>query len=489
MKSAQARRGMVRVFRRSLLGLPLLLASATAQAQPAEQPAPPAGLTAPRAMRLNEALRYAMAHQPQVVAAAARVAAARADARVPRAQWLPVLGAAAELVVGTTNNTTATPVNSGVLDVARIGGTTVVAPGDATLVPSASTYLGVGVGQEIFDFGRIAAQSAALDSLVLVQQYEGGLTELDVGYSVESAYYSVGAARSVVAAAEGAYARSLAHRDLAKAGVSSGLRPPIELTRAEADLKRFDVGRIRARGGLVAAQAQLAAAVGVPDPTLDAAESPNPDLSPLPPAGQLMREAGDRDPAILAARARLRAQRAETTAIRAELRPNLWLTGTFSGRGGSADASGATTNGTSNLPNDSWAPLVPNWDLGLVLSWRAFDDTVLARARASEARERVRQAELDSVQQKDIAVVQQAYTAALVAQNALPALVRSREAAQANYDQVEARFKAGLATGVELADAEAIRTDAEIQEALGRFEVARTRAALARAVGRGQMRR
>ena len=77
-----------------------------------------------------------------------------------------------------------------------------------------------------------------------------------------------------------------------------------------------------------------------------------------------------------------------------------------------------------------------------------------------------------------------------MAAQALPALVRSREAAQANYAQVEARFKSGLATGIELADAEALRTEAEIQEALGRFEVARTRAALGHAMGdRGSMNR
>ncbi len=453
--------------------LALTLVARVGHADP--PPAPAAGGV--RAMRLEEALTYAKAHQPQVIAAEARIAAARADAEIPRSQWFPVVGAAAEVVAGTANNTTATPINPGVLDVARIGGTKVVAPGQATMTPSVTTYVGVGVGQEVFDFGRIAAQSAALDASVLVQRLESSVTQLDIEFAVESAYFAVAAAKSVVVAAEGAYARAAAHRDLAKAGVDSGLRPPIELTRAEAALKRFDVGRIRARGGLVAAQAQLAAAVGVPELILDAADAPSADLSELRSTAALLRESGERDPAILAAIARVREQEARTTAIRAEMRPNLWLTGAFSGRGGSADAS------SGPLPSNSWAPLVPNWDVGLVLSWRAFDDTILSRAAASRAREVVRRAELAGVRQSERSVVQQAYTAAQIAQNALPALVRSREAAQANYVQVEARFKAGLSTAVELADAEAIRTDAEIQEALGTFEVARARAALARAVG------
>ena len=54
-----------------------------------------------------------------------------------------------------------------------------------------------------------------------------------------------------------------------------------------------------------------------------------------------------------------------------------------------------------------------------------------------------------------------------MAKDALPALERAVEAAHANYDQADARFKAGLGNGVELADAEALRTQAEIQLALG----------------------
>ena len=459
---------MLRVFP-SLTASALLLAThALAQPPSPDAPPPVAGV---RAMRLDQALAYAMAHQPQVLAAEARVAAARADARVPWSQWYPTIGAAAEVTAGTTNNTTASLVNPGVVDVARIGATPVVGPGNATLVPGGSTFLGVGLNQEVFDFGRIAAQAAALDASVLVQQHESIGAELDVGFAVESAYYAVTAAKAVVVAAEGAYARALAHRDLAKAGVDSGLRPPIEFTRAEADLTRFDVGRIRARGGLVAAQAQLGAAVGVPEGALDAAETPSPDLSPLGSAGQLLREAGERDPATLAARARVREQDARTRAIKAELRPSLSLTGTFSGRGGSADPSSG-----GPVPAYGWAPIVPNWDVGLVLSWHLFDETVSSRAAASRARENVRLAELASVRQSESALVQQAYTAAAVAQNALPALVRSSEAARANYAQVDARFRAGLATSVELADAEAVRTDAEIQEALGSFLKSRVRA-------------
>jgi outer membrane protein TolC len=454
-------------------GFILLLAGAPRAAAPSSQ-APSAAPV--RALKLSEALAYAATHQPRIVAARARIAAAQADAAIPRAQWLPTVSAAAELVVGTTNNSTATPISTGGLDLPRIGGTPMASPG--SLTPSPTTLVGIGVSQEIFDFGRIAAQSAALDASVVAERHQSSAVELDIAFAIESAYFAVQAAKAIVVAAEGAYARATAHRDLAKAGVDAGLRPPIEMTRAEADRMRFDVGRIRARGGLEAAQVQLAAAVGADDAALDAADEAGATTAGVTSLEAAIKQASSRDPLLLEALARVKEQEARTRAIKAETRPNLWLTSTFSGRAG-----GATPTSGEVAYGGGWIPSVPNWDVGLVLGWRIFDGTVLARADASRAREQVRRAELDGVRQQEIAAVQRAYVAGAVARDAIGALTRSREAAQANYAQVEARFKTGLATSVELADAEGLRTEAEIQEALGRFEVERTRAALGRAVG------
>ena len=84
--------------------------------------------------------------------------------------------------------------------------------------------------------------------------------------------------------------------------------------------------------------------------------------------------------------------------------------------------------------------------------------------------------------------MQQAYVAVDVAQAALVGLERAVDAARANYAQAEARFKAGLGTSLELADAEAVRTDAEIQLAVGQLRrAARPRASLARLIGGGAM--
>jgi outer membrane protein len=201
----------------------------------------------------------------------------------------------------------------------------------------------------------------------------------------------------------------------------------------------------------------------------------------LPNLNQAIAHAEARDPRLLQAFAELRAAEQHTRAVGAELRPNLELTGTLSGRAGAATPSG---NGT--LPDaDGFVPRVPNWDVGAVLSWPLFDGAISAREAAARAAERVQQEQIGLVREEDRAVVRKAYADVGVARTVLPGLSRAAEAARANYAQADARFKAGLGTSVELADAEALRTQAEIQLVLGEFELARARAAFGRAIAEG----
>jgi outer membrane protein TolC len=429
---------------------------------------------APQAMTLDEALSYARAHQPSLRAARERAQAALADAQVPRALWYPRGGATAQLLGGTSNNSSASYFGTYGVDLARIGGTTATTSG--TWQPYASSFVGIGLRQEVFDFGRIAAQSAVFDATAEAEGQRAQSQALDLDLAVRESYFAVKGAKAVQSAAQAAYDRVKSNRDLAAAGVKSGLRAPIELTRADADLMRLDVGRIRAQGSVETSQAVFAAIVGLDQPLLDAAGESAAANAP-PPLERAIPDALSREPAVLEADARVRSQQATTGAILSELRPDLQLTSLLSGRAGGAPVgSGAVPSGSGFLPD------IPNWDVGVALSWQWFDGTVLARMRASERYEKARREELDSAKLRTLSAVQQAYVGLDVAERAVPALQRSVEAAQANYAQASARFHAGLGTSVELADAEAVRTEAEIQLALGQFDAARARALVTRAI-------
>lgn len=430
-------------------------------------------------MTLAEATQYARTHRPSVRAALVRVDVVRAGADVARARWAPTIVGTAQLLATTTNNTTGSYVSVAGFDNPRVSATRASSAATASLVPSASTLVGVGARQELFDFGRISAEVSAADLRADAERHALDAARLDVDYDVEEAYFAVHAAHAVLDASEQAYARSAVHRDEARAGVDSGLRRPIELTRAEATLDRYDLGRIRARRGLEVAEFVLAAAVGSPEMRLDIS-GPAPVSPEPPPLESVLRTAAGRNPDLLATRARVQAQQGETRAIQAESRPNLFATGAISGNAGGATPSSGVSAEAGGL-----LPVVPNWDIGLVLAWPMFDATVGARADRSRAEEEAVRAEADVEWQRVAASVEQAYVDLETARASVPVLQHARDAAVANYDQANARFEEGMGNAVELADAEQVRTDAEIELALGSFDVARARAALARVTGGG----
>lgn len=425
-------------------------------------------------MTLAEALAFAHEHQPALLAARARTRASRDEAFIPRAAWYPRLAANAQLLGGSTNNTTASYVGAPGIDLPRIGGTRTAATGSWS--PSPSALAALGVRQEVFDFGRLAALAAAGDALAQVEEARGEAVALDLDLAITESFLAVRAAKSVQLAAESALHRAASNLDFATAGLNAGLRKPIEVTRAQADVARFEVGRVRAVAGVMTAEGLFAAAVGVPDPLLDAiGDVP---ASAAPPAVEAALAAAlARDPGLRAANALALAQQERTRSISAELRPDLQLTASLSGRaGGGPPTAGDVPSGGGYLPD------VPNWDVGLVLSWPFFDRVVVARRDASAGQEAARRAEADEERARLTALVQQASANFSAAQDAVPALERALDAARANEAQAEARFKAGLGNALELADAQGLLVENEIQLALGKFEAARSRARLGRAI-------
>jgi len=424
-------------------------------------------------MSLREAIRYAHEHQPSLAAARARVAVALAQSAVPRAGYMPRIAAAAEVLVGTSNNTTASYATVGILDVARVGGT--AANATRSWSPDPSTLIGASVHQELYDFGRLEAQADAYDALARAAGEDARGVQLDLDLLVEDSFYAVQSSKAILAAADAAVQRVQAHRDLAEAQVRAQLWSPIKLTRADADLANYTVDRVRAAGSLAIAQDVLAATIGAAEPAIDAGADDLTFATP-PQLAAAMRDVDVQAPELRAARAQLLAQQRISSAIRSELRPDLSVSAELTGRAGGAPVTAATPTG------GGWLPDVPNWDALVVLSWPIFDRVVTARARASERIEAVRVAEIDQVAQQLRTGAERGYVELEVARSAVPALQRALAAAQANHAQAEAQFTAGLGTAVELSDAEALLTDAQIQLAVGQFQQSRARARLGRAL-------
>jgi outer membrane protein TolC len=423
-------------------------------------------------MSLDEALAFARTHHLRIAAARQRVAAAEREADVATAQWLPRVGAMAQLVGATTNNSTTTLLGTATVDLPRIGATPV--RGGYDLQPYPSTVAAIGLRQQLYDFGRVAAERAAADLSSVVERYRASSITFDIDFAVRQSYYAVLAAVAIAEASRAAFLRASSHRDLARANVQSGMRPPIDLTRAEADVARYEAGMMRARANIRVARIAFAASVGVDDLELEAAPA-QAEGAPIPPLENLLQRA-QRTPLVLEGRARALAQRAETRRIEAQTRPTVWATGSVSGRaGGAHPSSGPTPYG------EGWLPTVPNYNAGLAFMWPLVEPTWDRRADVSRERELAASSEAELALRTQRALIRTAYQDASVARETLGAAERGADAARANWDQADHRFGVGLGTSTELADAQALRAEADIQLAIARFEVARASAALERA--------
>lgn len=455
------------------LGVLVAACASPASASAATPSEPPAtGERAPRTMTLDEAIAFARTHNPRVVGAHRRAVAAERDAEVPGAQWLPRVGAMAQVVGSTTNNSTATLLGTGTVDLPRIGATPVV--GSPDFSPHPSTAAAIGVRQQLYDFGRVGVERAAADLVSAVERYRAAGSALDVDLAVRRSYFAVLAADAIADASRAAFERAASHRDLARANVRSGMRPPIEQTRAEADVARYEAAMMRASATVHVTRIAFADVVGVEDEELAPASAVF-DAPALPPLAALL-ERVRRTPLAMEGEARVEAQRAETRRLSAQTRPTLWATAAVSGRAGGADPSSGP-----NPYGGGWLPTVPNYGGGVVLTWPIVEPTWDRRAEASRARELAMTSEAEVAVRAQRALIRTSYAEALVARETLGAAERGAEAARANWDQAEHRFGVGLGTSTELADAQALRAEAEIQLAVARFQMASATAAVMRA--------
>lgn len=414
-------------------------------------------------MSLAEALVFARQHQPDLVVARERLRAAEVGLGLPRAGWLPQVGAMAQLNVATSNNSTAVVQAGGAVALSRIGGTPQTIP--PSFAPRPSTVVAVGLRQTVYDFGRIAAETAVADALVELERRRGGEVEFAVGLAVQESFFAVLAARAVRDAAEGAMRRAALHLAATRAGLERGLRSASDLARAEADVARFELGLVRARGGLRAAQGLLAAAIGADEPAIDARGSFADEVPDSATSGAY--------PFVRTAAAELRVAAARGEALRRELRPSLFFGASFSGRAGGTPAS----NGT--VPTGrGWLPAVPNWDVGLVFSAPLYDGVVRARRRVARAEERVSRARLAASERQRTFELRAARIQLEVAEQAEAPLERALAAIDHSLRAAEARYRQGLGSALEVSDAAAQLVDAEVQLALGRFDVARHRVLL-----------
>jgi outer membrane protein len=453
--------------------LAVSMATATAAAQ---TPAPQAGAP-PQAFTLEQAIRYAADHYPTVRAAIEQVNASAAGVDVARGAYLPRLDSTWQTNRATANNIFGQLLPQSVIP--PISGPVLPSP---TTASAWSSAVGALASWEPIDLGLRRATVAGADAAVARARADEALTRLDVQDAVGAAFLEALAAQEAVSAVQADLDRRNVLRNAVQALVDNQLRPGADLSRAEAERAAAETRVIEARRDATLAQVALtrllgitaAAPVAANGGALLAQASPAPAAgSPPPPAAHPLAQAQQA--------AVEQAQAAEHVLARTDL-PRVFVESSVSARGSGASAAGPFESGAGGLGLER-----ANWAAGVqVVFPNVFDVSSLrARKAAAAASSRAEAARYDEAL-LTVTSRQQSAAAQLDAARAVAANTPVQlDAARQSESQARARYDAGLTSIVEVADAQSLLAQAEVQDRLARVAV--WQALLAAAVARGDL--
>jgi outer membrane protein TolC len=150
--------------------------------------------------------------------------------------------------------------------------------------------------------------------------------------------------------------------------------------------------------------------------------------------------------------------------------PRFNLQGASYARGTGANPDGTTEGGVSGL-----GPNIHNWAVGMTVTFPVFDlPSIRARKDIAEHRRLAEAARYDQILVDLQAQVRQAGERLQSARRVADLLPRQLDAARAAEQQATARYRAGLGTLIEVADAQRLLTQTEIDDSLARLNVWRS---------------
>lgn len=444
-----------------LAALSMVLAAAGASAQPA--PAFP--------ITLQQAVRRAVEQYPAIRAASERVLAQESGVDLARTAYWPRLDSSLQLNRATRNNV------AGLL----LPGTNIPPiSGPVSAGTSLSGLWGSGAGVllswEAFDFGQRGASVDLARTLVTRARATAALTSLDVGVSTADAFLRLAAAQEMVRAARANLQRQQVFADSVATLVRNALRPGADDSRAQAEMALARIQVAQAEQAEQVARAELVQWLGAPMADVRIEEAPllaaPPAASPTPAAAHPLAETQ------LAA---IEVSRAVQDTLSRSYVPRINVQTAYSLRDSGASPSGESLGGASGLGFDT-----PNWALGVTATFPVLDWLSLRERKRIEAHnEQAERAGCDRVVRELASQSDQARAQVEGARRVAESTPAQLAAARVLERQSRARYDAGLATIVEVADAQRLLLQAEVSDAVARLAI--WRATLAEASARGDL--
>jgi outer membrane protein len=409
-----------------------------------------------RVLTLDEALRTARAHHPQLQVAHAQTEVAHARAEESLAPLLPQVSGSATYQ-RTTSNYVPQPGSAGASS-----------PAAANFDTFNSFRFGLSANQLIYDFGQSTGKWDAAKINARSQANSEQRSGEQVAFNLRAAYYNAAATRSLVKVAQDALVNQEAHLKQSQGFVRAGTRPEIDLAQALTNRATARVALINAQNGYDVARAQLNQAMGV-EGTIEY-DVDVPVVAPVP------GEDGSTDellPQAIKARPDLQALADQIRAQQATIRA------TKGGYGPALNAGTAFNESGPALDNLGW-----NWYLGLSLTWQIFGGGITRQqVREAQASASVLSGQYEIQHQQIRLELEQARLAVRAAKASVEATHEAVVNAREQLRLAEGRYQAGVGNVIELGDSQVAMTTASAQEVQAQFNLATARAQLMLALG------
>lgn len=409
-------------------------------------------------LTLEAAISIALKQYPTLRVAAAKIAAAQGETAVVKTSYLPRSDFFWQNNWGTANQQMGLffPM-PGLLPVA--GGYT-----KQNWQTGFGAYGGLVTSITAYDFGyRRAKMNAAKagEKIALANQQ---LTEFDVAAAAANAFLQAATAQSLVKTAEADFERSRVLFTIVSTLTKNGLRPGADESRSLADVAQSETQLIKAKEQAKLTLIQLAHTLGLAGEEVTINAGPflttSPATSPFP-----MKYSSH--PAVQAELSTIDSLIMQKKVTARSYLPKLnMMTGLMSRGSAWQDASHYLGGGHGTYPN------MMNYAVAVTLNWTPTD---VFEARA---REKVQQANIEAEKAKYDELIEQLKTAdaqakALIesaTQIAQHTPVQIAAAKMANL-QTTQRYKAGLATLADVAEAQKLLTQAEVDDSLAKLGV------------------
>lgn len=421
-------------------------------------------------LTIEQAVDHAMRMYPAIRVTEEQMNAAAAGIRLAQTAYLPRVDTLAQVNRATRNTFYGLLLPQGVI------------PGvDGVPTNNLGTVwdsgLGVLVTWQPFDFGlrmaNVAAATAGRErALATVTR-----TQFDVSVATADAFLTVIAAEQTAQAARAAIESWQTIERSIHAQVAAQLRPGADESRVQAEAALAQTQVAQAEQAIEVARATLAQFVGI-----------SPDQINLE-AGKLVGEL-PQERAEAPFQTRANPMAVEQTAVIAELRsrltalektyyPQFELQGLAAARG-----TGLATNGDRLGGFNGLGPTVQNYSVGLTVTFPVMDKFALREQEAMEsANVRAGQAQYAEITTKLQAQFDAAVASLKGARRVAASTPIEVSSARTALEQATARYQAGLAPIDDVAQAQRLLVQAQIDDALARLNVWRARLAVETARG------